>query len=402
MTHTYTWDLTQSQTLAGSFAIEGISAGTNMSVRLFWMPVGYMMMPCVGDLVSVTVVDAEATAYRPLTEGPSYGNPFARTAVPENVEESPGAGIRVNGDDDNASSSADSGETPVLNENDLIEVELHVAPYPVPSGVQYRLERSNTNIRVWDSRTKDNSVLTAGTWTALTFTSATRSVWVENHAGGTADLEFKAVDDQFTTISTDTVHFYPFTSVVIALGGFTQEPSDPADPNHGAFVIATDLYRAGYDVHMYNEGSVYYDGDGVPYEEATTAVGARQVTSVAVLGYSWGGGATYLLTNRLDEQRGGIGQFSIQYTAYIDAVDRLTTLPETSRPPSSAYHVNYYEDNTLWPRGGPVAGTDAPETPYGCNVAETVWGATLTHSTIDDHPTVQGVIESELCNRIAR
>jgi hypothetical protein len=60
MTHTYTWDLTQSQTLAGSFALEGITAGTNMSVRLFWMLVGYMMMPCVGDLVDVTVISIDS------------------------------------------------------------------------------------------------------------------------------------------------------------------------------------------------------------------------------------------------------------------------------------------------------------------------------------------------------
>jgi hypothetical protein len=118
---------------------------------------------------------------------------------------------------------------------------------------------------------------------------------------------------------------------------------------------------------------------------------------------AWRGfGATYLLTERLDEFRSEIGQFTIEYTAYIDAVDRLTTLPETGRPPSSAYHVNYYEDNTLYPRGGPVADTDAPETPYGCNVSETAWGVALTHYTIDDHPTVQGVVESELCNSIYR
>jgi hypothetical protein len=75
MTHTYTWDLTQSQTLAGTFALEGITAGTNMSVRLFWMPVGYMMMPCVGDLVSVTVLGVKVE--QPIGSLSANENPSA-------------------------------------------------------------------------------------------------------------------------------------------------------------------------------------------------------------------------------------------------------------------------------------------------------------------------------------
>ncbi len=54
----------------------------------------------------------------------------------------------------------------------------------------------------------------------------------------------------------DVLHFYPFNSVVIVLGGEDQVPSDPPNAEHGVFGIATDLYRNGYDVHMYDEDAV--------------------------------------------------------------------------------------------------------------------------------------------------
>lgn len=60
----------------------------------------------------------------PTTEVSAYNNPFQKTEIPDDEEESPGAGIRVNGDTETAA-----------NENDLIEVELKAEPYPTPSGL---------------------------------------------------------------------------------------------------------------------------------------------------------------------------------------------------------------------------------------------------------------------------
>jgi hypothetical protein len=72
------------------------------------------------------------------------------------------------------------------NENDLIEVELKAEPYPAPAGLTYVLKRTNTNIKVWDSQSMGNAILDSGTEATVTFSSDTKTVWVENPAGGTA------------------------------------------------------------------------------------------------------------------------------------------------------------------------------------------------------------------------
>ncbi len=67
---------------------------------------------------TLNILSVELTAYRPQTNGPGYGNPFQKHEVPNDQEENPGAGIRINGNTETA-----------VNENDLIEVELEVAPF---------------------------------------------------------------------------------------------------------------------------------------------------------------------------------------------------------------------------------------------------------------------------------
>ncbi|MDO9541335.1 MAG: hypothetical protein Q7J98_03315, partial [Kiritimatiellia bacterium] len=129
----------------------------------------------------IVVGKVEMTAYRPTTEGPAYNNPFQRRAVPNDLEESPGAGIRINGDSESSA-----------NENDLIEVQLDVAPFPVPSGLTYVLKRNNSNIKVWDSQTMGAALLDSGTEATITISSSPMSVWVENPSGGSADLELIA------------------------------------------------------------------------------------------------------------------------------------------------------------------------------------------------------------------
>jgi hypothetical protein len=120
----------------------------------------------------------DMTAYRPTTELPAYGHPFAKHAVRDDQEETPGAGIRVNGDTESAT-----------NENDLIEVELKAEPYQTPSGLTYVLKRNNSNIKVWDSQTMGTAILDSGTEATITFIAATKTVWVENPSGGSADLD---------------------------------------------------------------------------------------------------------------------------------------------------------------------------------------------------------------------
>jgi hypothetical protein len=133
----------------------------------------------------------------------------------------------------------------------------------------------------------------------------------------------------------DRLHFYPFTSVVIVLGGEGQVPTDPADPNHGTFQVACALYRDGYDVHMYDEDVVDNTGAGEAFDEVLSAVNEREVTDIAIFGYSHGGGSTYDLAGRLLNQ----ADIGVDFTSYVDAVqnDSDTDVDqETRRPPGSA------------------------------------------------------------------
>jgi hypothetical protein len=342
---------------------------------------------CDGPFIPVSF---GVTAYRPVTGGAS-GAAFLRRAIPESEELAPGAGIRVNGDDDDADGLADRDDAAVSSENDLIEVVLTADPPVPPAGYEYALSRSGTGIRVWGAQTKGTELL-AGLSAVITFAATTRTVWVENPTGVSADLELVAratAGGQVT--ASDRVHFRPFTSVVIALGGEGQVPADPPlEPaNHGTFQLAITLEQKGYDVHMYDEDVVPANGLGAAYNEVVNAVKNRSVTGVAVYGYSHGGGSTNDLVRRLDADRAAIGAFSIDFTAYVDGIDNDSDIdidPETALPPTTAFHANYYEHpgcGFLQLCGAPVAGAN-----INVNVTATPWGSSLTHFTIDDAPEV--------------
>lgn len=364
----------------------------------------------LSDTVVVGIIRVDITAYRPTTEGPAYNTPFQRRAIPENQEENPGAGIRVNGDDDNSNNNPDRNDSTVNNENDLIEVELKAEPYPATTGLSCILKRSNTNIKVWDSQTKGTAILDSGTEVTITFNTATKTVWVENPNGGSADLELIARSGN-TDICSDKIHFYPFTSIVIVLGGETQNPSDPADANHGIFQSGIRLYEQGYDVHMYDEDDVDYGGAGTTYNEVVNAIKYRNVNQVAIYGYSHGGGSTYLLANLLNNNRGIIGTFTIPFTAYVDAVEDEffgDANQEHRRPPTSGFHVNYYQEGVTWPPwdanfdggldGGPI--NNPPGADFELDVDSPT--PTETHMTVDDDATVLNGVETRLTPRVNR
>jgi hypothetical protein len=330
------------------------------------------------------------TAYRPVTGGAS-GAAFLRRAVPESEEIVPGAGIRVNGDDDDGDAIPDRDDAAVAGENDLIEVVLNVDPPTPPAGYDYILSRTNAGLRVWSASTKGTEVLPAGS-AVIAFTSTTRTVWVENPLGGTADLVFEARPSAGgSPTASDTVRFRPFTSVVIALGGEGQVPADPPlEPtNHGTFQLAITLVQKGYDVHMYDEDVVPANGAGAAFNEVASAVRNRAVSGVAIFGYSHGGGSTNDLSRKLDAERATIGSFTIDLTAYVDGIDNDSDFdidPETALPPSTGYHANWYEHpgcGFLQLCGAPVPGAN-----LNVNVTAQPWGSSLTHFTIDDAPEV--------------
>lgn len=340
----------------------------------------------------------EIVAFRPQSE--YYGSPLLRRAVPQSQNMEPGVGIRVNGDDDNNNGIGDWSDDWVDGENDLIEVTLGVHPAPAPPGYQYVLSRNNGNIRVWTMPYKNVAALGANDELGLVFTGSTITLWVESVGGGDAVLTLEARPIGGDAVAAAQARFVPFTSVVIALGGENQSPSDPPSSNHGMFQIARDLYVLGYDVHMYDEDDVGSSGSGPVYNEVVSAVQNRGIGSVAIFGYSHGGGSTHDLSNRLNNNRGSIGSFSIDYTGYVDAIRNSSDIDinaETRLPPSTAYHVNYYQRNDTFLKGNSVSGADV-----NVNVNSTDWGAGLGHGSVDDHINTRNGIMLPLIERIAR
>ena len=331
----------------------------------------------------------DLTAWRPaIGASGASGAPFQRWPVGEGDEGLPGAGIRINGDDDDGDGLPDRDDSGVIGENDLVELTLEVDPPAPPSGYEYALVRSGSAVRVWTEATHDTELFGPGDIAPLDFPSAALTLWAESPGGGEADLHLVARHIATgTLVAMDTVHLVPFTSVVIALGGESQVPADPPlEPtNHGMFQLAITLYRMGYDVHMYDEDVVPANGAGAAYNEVVGAVQRRGVTQVAVYGYSHGGGSTNDLVRRLDANRASIGPFSVAFTAYVDGIDNDSDFDldtETALPPTTAYHASYYQHpgcGFLQLCGGPIAGAN-----LNVNVTATPWGSSLTHYTIDD------------------
>lgn len=343
------------------------------------------------------VTDVNLTAFRPTTPL------FTRTAIPDDQEILPGVGVRANGDDDNLNSIPDRDENFVSQENDLIKIELAVSPLTAPEGSSYRLRRSNGNIRVWQSDTKSTALLDANDEALLSFSGNPMTLWIENPAGGSATLTLLNQDDDSNSVlNADSIRVFSFSSIVMALGGESQVPSNPPSSNHGTFQIAVDLYEAGYDVYMYDEDNVANSGAGAVYNEIVGAIQDRGVSGVVAYGYSHGGSSVHDLSDRLMNNAGNIGSFTIHYSGYIDAVDQRfpLTAQENRRPPGTQYLTNYYQNNGIFELGGgPI---DPPGAEFQLDVQSTGWGNNLDHFTVDDHPNVKTGIFDRLIQNTPR
>ncbi len=148
-------------------------------------------------------------------------------------------------------------------------------------------------------------------------------------------------------------------------------------------MIASELYEnEGYDVHAYLEDPV-----DPAYNEVVSAVQGRGVSYVAIVGYSHGGGATYVLADRLSQNAPNIGTFFVSFTAYIDAVIQNAMGPERRYPTGSTYHVNYWQPTpTGAARSHGASGT--PPGQFDRNVQLDPWGTGLDHFSIDNHRMV--------------
>lgn len=337
-------------------------------------------------------------AFRPQTE--SYNEPFRRRRVPDAVEFTPGVGIRINGDDDDGDSIPDRDDSFVPGENDLIEIELRVRRSNVP--LEYVLIRSDPALRVWSSQSKENAILDGNDEALLDFTGTRLRAWVECRSAVTAELRLEARSvSRGDVLDEDTLRFFAFSSIVVALDGEFQTPTDPPAPiNGGIAEMAIELYEAGYDVHMYDEDVVAGDGLGAGYDEIVQAVQKRGVTTVAIYGFSHGAGSIYDLSNALDVNRASIGTFQIEFTAYIDGIENDSSADldsEVRLPPTTAFHVNYYQRNFF---SGGIWGDEVPGADINVNVTNQPWGGGILHFTITLSPEVQAGILGPLQARV--
>ena len=128
---------------------------------------------------------------------------------------------------------------------------------------------------------------------------------------------------------------------------------------NGVYEISEKLYLSGYNIGYYDEDIVANNGDGTAYDEASQQVKTCFVKELGIFGHSHGGGSTHDLSKKLDDDRGGIGQFTIPFTGYIDAIDQRFPFinAETRFPPSAGHLLNYYQrDSAL--DGFSVVGAD--------------------------------------------
>ena len=335
----------------------------------------------------------DLTAYRPQ-HGDGY-HPFARTAVPEAFEEDNdrGPGIRVNS----------AGERDFAGEDDLIAV---VVTRPSANATVV-LERSDTNLSVWTTRTKQEGTEITFTGThsvqlGPAFGQATElPLWVE-WIGGAPAFPALSLRARESDPVVDRIVFHAFTSLVVALGGEGQVPQPDVDLNYGTYRVATALYEMGWDVFMRDEDEVDSSDDFSPiYKEVVNAIQNRSVRELAIFGYSRGGGSTYDLCDRL--HRDNIGEFSINFTSYVDAFPNyeLAFWPEERRPPATRFHANQYQTRD-WRglRGEAVNGSEPP--PNGLDVTTQAWGSEADHYTIDDLDEVRDFIYVNLTARVSR
>ena len=138
---------------------------------------------------------------------------------------------------------------------------------------------------------------------------------------------------------------------------------------------------------------------GLAYNQLVAAIEYRLVTNVAIMGYSWGGGATYNLSAALDDNVNGSGtditkSFTLALTGYIDAVlDNGSGVGETRRPPLTTFHTAQYTSKLTYGvlrYGYPSDGDDDIDREY----------RGVDHLTIDDDAVVQSLLVTRIEQKV--
>ncbi|MEX2175130.1 MAG: dockerin type I domain-containing protein [Pirellulaceae bacterium] len=382
-----------------SLVVEGIDNGQFKAIATLKNPAGVVVHV---DSVRITVVTIDAVAYRPQTP------PFTPWPLPEAVEAA-GIGIRRNGDDDDTNFIADRDDFTVPGgDNDLIQVDLIHEPANA-EGVGWQLARSDTKIRAFEERDKSWWIV-AGETTLVNDDVTEDVAWVEWAAigGGSSTLEYSVWDTTHDRkVFFDSIVFTPFNSIVVMFVGEFEEPSDPPNPGTGMSVFARGEYRySGRDVFLYDEDIVATDGSGAPYNEIVSAINTRGVSKVAAMGYSHGGGSTFHLSWRLEQNTiAGSGvvditkPFTVPLTGYIDAIRNTfdgDIRAEDRRPRLAEFHCAQYQ------RTRPLDPSNLKGMPSD---GEDDWNRTdlgVDHGDIDDHLEVHYLLRMRLRSLVPR
>ncbi len=315
------------------------------------------------------------------------------TWVPDEEADDIGVFIRRNGDNDNSANGADWSENTgagVANENDLIYVNLqltHLVSWLRANGFPVSLKRSNAAINVWGTKEKTGPILVGNDTYELIPPPDGSSyfIWVEwvSPVAVTSTLELWV-----GATKVDQLVFHPFSTVVI---GFVGENQTAGDMKNGMTQIVDKLYNSAYDAYIFDEDDPQFDldfeseevaidfpfGAGDPADlaikEVKSAVTERGVTQVSIMGYSHGGGASYVLADRMTTEMPPGATYTIPFTAYIDGVKKRSVFAETRKPPNSDNHYNVWQH-----RFGALPGI------------QFIQGASVAGSFVDDDVDAEG------------
>lgn len=331
----------------------------------------------------------------PYTPETTFSEQFV---LPKSSWSQNGVGIRRNNDFDcGAFLQAPDSELCVVSddENDLVKVCLN---FPQGNGLAYKIERSSGNLDFWKSSTKQNGMYSFNN-DGECYLTGSGCVWAEyiGYGDDCCTLSVK-VFNQYTgvVLQTESLVFRPYNSCVVILGGYGQNPNEP--DGCGIFILGTELYKAGYNVYMYNENDCGYSQNCETYRNLVNQINYQGIENLAIFGYGRGGGSVYELSrllhkNVVNEYSDISGAFDIKCTAYVDAIKEGGVLAENRRPWDSEYHLNYYQQNS-WSSGGFI-GDECDNSENHCvNSFEAF--ADINHFEIDDLQYVQDGLEDLL------
>jgi hypothetical protein len=215
--------------------------------------------------------------------------------------------------------------------------------------------------------------------------------------------------------------YRPFKSITAAFVGENETAGNPVkSPGVNNWVIQELLN--GYDVHVYDDGYDMYGnptvdcskwGEGNALNEVANAINNQGIASIAILGYSHGGGTVYNLAWRMFYDGSTSDNpvyrsppkkiqkpYNIVFTSYIDAVTNSNSInffAENRKPLNTGFHLNQYQLN-ISPHGCSIPSSDDNLNRSGLGVVHSADGAT----SIDENPIVMGLLKERFEQKVVR